>query len=260
MKTKLILLVALTGALAAGCHSTRSISDSGFRDESRGRVHHFASRPSKDDGFNYRGELSEFDVLGIYPDAPASEEEIQRTLQAAQRVRVAPGSSVLLIQSGAMFPDGPMAGELGKHFNVVPFSGVPGRVELRPNEYATPAVGGGYARSLRLAAARGGASAIICYWGVLESARQNLETKTISWVPVVGWFVPDERQHMRIKLKVAVIDVASGHWALVSPPPFDDSRINTSPRRGSADQKQVEALKTQAYAAAAKELVRMCGN
>jgi hypothetical protein len=33
-----------------------------------------------------------------------------------------PGSTILLIQSGAIYPDGPMVAELGKHFSSVPFS------------------------------------------------------------------------------------------------------------------------------------------
>lgn len=60
------------------------------------------------------------------------------------------------------------------------------------------------------------------YWGVLESARENLSTKVVSWVPILGALVPDENQRMRIRLKVALIAVKTGHWSMFSPEPFDD--------------------------------------
>src|SRR6266540_3794225 len=84
MKNHQTLFLAAAWALLAGCTSTRSISNSSYRDArpASGRA---PGQPS-DPGFEYRGELS---------------------------------------QSGAMFPDGPMVGELSKHFTVVPFSGVP---------------------------------------------------------------------------------------------------------------------------------------
>ena len=52
-------------------------------------------------------------------------------------------------------------------------------------------------------------------------------------------------------------DVRTGDWAILSPKPFEDDRINTSPRRGVADQKLVERLKQKAYEASAKDLVRL---
>ena len=35
-------------------------------------------------------------------------------------------------------------------------------------------------------AARGGYEKIVVYWGILETAQENLETKAVSWVPIVG--------------------------------------------------------------------------
>lgn len=61
---------------------------------------------------------------------------------------------------------------------------------------------------------------------------------------------------MRIRLKMAVIDVRSGNWSVFSPEAFDDSRISASIHRGAKDQKQVELLKAQAYEACVKDLVR----
>ena len=97
---------------------------------------------------------------------------------------------------------------------------------------------------------------MLCYWGMLESESERLPTKTVSWVPIVHWIVPDEKQHMRIRLKVAHVDVRSGNWSVFSPKPFADARISTAPRRGAVDQKQVERLKQSAYEAAVAELVQ----
>src|SRR5262245_20057551 len=69
-------------------------------------------------------ELSEFDVLGLEQRAPVSEEEIAAAVAQAHHVALKPGSSVLLVQSGASYPDGPMVSELSKNFRVIPFSGV----------------------------------------------------------------------------------------------------------------------------------------
>jgi hypothetical protein len=152
-----------------------------------------------------------------------------------------------------------MVSELSKKILVVPFSGVPsaagepdGRIKNRDPE--------NYAKSLRLAAARGGAETIVCYWGVLESESEDLATKTVSWVPVLTWMIPDERQHMRIRLKVALIDVRSGNWAVFSPNTFEEVRASSSPRRAAVDQKQVQRLKTNAYTSAAVELVKLYSN
>jgi len=280
MKIKLTWICFATGcALIAGCAKTRSISNSNY--ESRGRH-------SSD--FQYRGELSEFDVLGINPDENVSEEDIRNAQQNGGRPRLRRGSTILLVQSGATFPDGMMANELGKYFRVVPFTGVP--VERKDKETSfrsdtsarsAAVVTDGekptvtvvplfnstsetkiseakektsYSRSLRLAAARGGADVIVCYWGMLESANEKMPTKTVSWVPIVNWMLPHEREHMRIQLKVALIDVRSGSWSVFSPQAFDDKKISISPRREVADQKLVQQLKEKVYENAARELTQ----
>src|SRR5262245_51216282 len=109
---RLCTLIALTAcvclaALLAGCES-RSISDSGYR-----RHTHYGG--SKTD---YRGELNEFDVLGVERGGLISEEQIVQSLDSAARVKLRKGSSILLIQSGAWQPDGPMRRALETHFNV----------------------------------------------------------------------------------------------------------------------------------------------
>jgi len=257
MKHWKLYSLMLACALIAGCaKSARSISHSGYT-KPGSYCHHPPGDSLSDLAFEYRGELSEFDVLGISRGEITSDAEIRRTLEVAKPVKLRPGSSVLLIQSGALFPDGPMMSALSRHFSVVPFSGVPtvrktsvggAQTESRDPE--------SYSQSLRLTAARGGADMVFCYWGMLESESERLPTKTVSWVPIVHWVVPDEKQHMRIRLKVALLDVRSGNWSVFSPKPFTDARVSTSPRRGAVDQKQVERLKQLAYEAAVAELVQ----
>jgi len=256
--------------LLTGCDkTTRSISNSGFPDP-------YAGWTARD------RELNEFDVLGIEPDRSVSEEEIAQAGARAQRVALSRNSTILLVQSGATYPDGPMVTALRKDFDVVPFSGLNlysdktsadpngGRTIVTSSSFRSPPVTGEryetrrpaersttqYSRVLRLAAARAGAGKIVCYWGMLESSSEHLATKTISWVPVASWVVPDEVQHMRIRVKVAVIDVQTGNWRIFSPEPFEDKSWSVSPRREVVDQKQVESLKTKAYTACAKDLVQ----
>jgi hypothetical protein len=254
MKFLTLSFVTILSLPLIGCtRMVRPISNSAFVEKAAYRG--YTPRPPLDPAFQYRGELSEFDVLGITPGGIASENEIRRALDNAKRVKLHSDSSLLLIQSGAAFPDGGLVAELSKHFQVVPFSGIP---PARPNPTQTDGLRPeGYSRLLRLAAAKGGNDTIACYWGILESETENLATKTVSWMPVINWMLPDTKQHMRIRLKVALIDVRTGNWSVFSPKPFEESNISRSPRRGAVDQKQVERLKTEAYAASAKDLVRL---
>ena len=257
MKRTTIWFLLLAGMLLGCTRSVRPISNSGYVKPSRHTT--YCGPQVSDLATEYRGELSEFDVLGITRGQMTSESEIRRALDQAKQVKLHPGNSMLLIQSGAAFPDAPIVAALSKHFQVVPFSGVP---SVSPAE-SHPDYGSGnsesYAKSLRLAAARGGNDFIVCYWGFLESANEDLPTKTVSWVPMPGlkWVLPDEKQHMRIRLKLAIVDVRSGNWTVFSPEQFEDTRKSTSPRRAAKDQILVEELKQKAYEAAARDLVQL---
>ena len=109
--------------------------------------------------------------------------------------------------------------------------------------------------ALRLVAAKGGYETIVVYWGILETAQENFVTKAVSWVPIVGGVIPDESQRMRIRLKVAVIDVKSGQWEMFAPEPLTDEAISGSYGRVASDQAQVDLLKEDAYKAAVQQLV-----
>ena len=241
---KLVYSCIIAILLVAGCTTTRSISNPGYASE-RGCYHRTDYSSA---AFAYRGELSEFDVLAIDRNQPISDADIERALQQSGSPMLKRGSSLLVVQSGAVFPDAAMVTMLSSNFTVVPFSGVPGSTQPSDTGY------GAYSRLLRLAAARAGSETILCYWGILESGTQDLRTKTVSWVPMAGWMVPDERQQMRIRLKMALIDVRTGSWTVFSPPAFGDRAVSTRFSRNSADQRQVESLKKLAYAASAREL------
>lgn len=246
--------VALIGVLflIAACQ-TRSISDSGYRGDDR---YGYASRSNP----FYRGELSDFDVLGIDRAQIITEAQILSAFNDKQPLSVKKGTSIMLVQSGAMFPDTPMLKAFEKYYTVAGFTGVP----ERPN--ASSAAGStnrehdttpnSYAMTLRLAAAKGGYEKIVAYWGVLESARESQGTKAVSWVPFVGGAIPDERQRMRIRLKLAVIDTRSGQWEMFTPDDFQDDAWSASYTRASSDQAQVAVLKERAYAQASEDFVK----
>jgi len=219
----LVMFLAL-----AGC-TTRSISDSGYP----GRYGYGSSNPL------YKGELSEFDVLGVDAGKEVSDEEIASAfVDNPQRRMLKRGDRTMLIQSGAMMPDAEMIEHMEKIFSVSVFTGVP---EREKSENAS------YSSSLRLAAAKTGISTIFVYWGVLESGVENLGTKTVSWLPIIGAALPDETQSMRIRLKVAAIDVKSGEWEIFTPKMLDDRAYSARINRGQSDQAQVLALKVAAY-------------
>lgn len=239
------LAVALL--LLAGACSVRPISDSGYRDP-------YAWRGAESGNPLYRGELSEFDVLGIDRQQSVSEADIRAAAAVArQPFNLRKGAALLLIQSGALLPDAAMVRALEPTYVVGVFSGIPdapaGASPAAPTASA-------YAMKLRLAAARGGYDTIVAYWGLLEAEQQRLATKAVSWVPIVGMAIPDETQRLRIRLKVAVIDVVSGRWDVFAPAEFDDDALSASLIRASSDQAQVALLKERAYKAAAEDVVK----
>jgi hypothetical protein len=235
---KLSTLFILIGLLAS-C-GTRSISNSSYSADSD------QGYQQRNDPF-YKGELSELDVLGIDLKSDISEEDIANATNTKPHIVVKKGSSIMLIQSGAMIPDDDMVKGMEKYYNVSVFTGVPS---------SGSATGGMYSRALRLAAAKGGAENLIVYWGVLETGRRDLATKAISWVPFVGGAISDESQLMRIRMKVAVVDVKTGKWEMFSPEQFENSSTSADYTRASSDQAQVAILKSKAYKAAVEDIAK----
>jgi len=246
-----LMALVVVPVLLFGCQ-TRSISNSGYGIDSGG------SNPF------YHGELTELDVLGINARQSISEADISRELERSHRVQLRKGTALLVLQSGALIPDEPMLKALEPYVSIVPFSGVPvSGSERSPSRLLSvtgaplesPSPSATYADMLRLAAARSGASTIICYWGMLESGIENHVTKAISWAPILGAAVPDQTQHMRIRLKIALIDVRTGDWSVFVPETRTDSTLSAELNRAASDQEQVAALKESAYKSAADQLM-----
>jgi hypothetical protein len=232
--------LALLAVLLAGC-TTRSISNSDFDHQSRT----YARAGS---GTSYQGELSEFDVVGVEEDRPITEEAIRAALSNARSVHLSAQSRILLIQSGAAFPDDDMMSGLRQHYQVQPFSGIP-TIQPRStvSSYDTPPVASQYSKALRMAAAHGGYDKIVCYWGVLESQRESNATKLISWVPIAGNWLPDEKQTMRIRLRAVIVDVDSGRWSYVAPGSVSSKGLSSYLTRRNTDQSLVMELKSVGY-------------
>lgn len=188
-------------------------------------------RPWDGGNTTYRGELSDFGVIGrraASPDAPA------------QDVRLRRGQRALVVQSGAAFPDERMLSGLAKHFEVGTVSGIPD-----PSDRGEGMID---------AAARGGFDVVIAYWGILESRERPTEGKFASWVPIGGFFVPDEAQQMRIRTRIVVVDVKTGRWSCVMPQPIEDERESAFFNRLAKDREQVVSLADAAYVAAIEHI------
>jgi len=233
-----LLGTLLLPILLGGC-ATRSISNSDCD-------------PSRNYGCaaNAPAELSEFDVLGIARDARPGDADIAAALARPRTLTLDRNSRVLLIQSGAAFPDAPMREALAARYTVGTFSGSRPAHGVQGDTVNAES----YSRSLRLAAAQGGYDKLLVCWGVLESARKNNAASNVSWVPIVGWMLPDEREHMRIRLRLALIDVASGQWEMLEPTPVTSDSLSSMISRRDVDQSLVAQLKDRGYASAAEAL------
>lgn len=230
------LFVALSILLVSGC-VTRSISNAGH-------------------GQNqfYNGELRDQDVLGAMPEQGITDDDIKTALNHSRSsFKLPKNSSILLIQSGAMTPDPAMQHALSQFYSIAVFSGIPPH-SYRYSDSQQADANVDYPKLLRLTAANGGQDKIMVYWGQLESGSENEATKVVSWVPFIGGVLPDETQHMRLVLRIALIDVLSGRWTTLTPDVFENSAISGRYNRKAKDIKQVMALKALAYEASAKEI------
>ena len=64
---------------------------------------------------------------------------------------------------------------------------------------------------------------------------------------------------MRIRLKIALLDVRTATWDVFMPEPFAKASMSTLTSRESVDQALVATLKHQAYEAAVEEVHRRYG-
>lgn len=225
-------ILPLAALFLAGCETT-SISDPGGYSASPG----IPSRSRL-----YRGEIAEYELLGISGTNRITDDDILKALASAQPVRLRRGASLLLVQSGAIQPDEPLRSGLAESFKVVPFDGRPGD-------------GGTDGRAVRLAAAHAGCDHIVACWGVLESASQQYGTELVSWVPLVGWAIPEQTRRTRMRLKVALIDTRTGSWSVFTTQPREEDATTGYLNRDSGRVAQVEKLKRACYAEAVKTLL-----
>jgi len=236
---KFTLLALLIPIVLSGCTTQRSVSNSGYYPG--GYNGHRGDNPL------YKGELSEFDVLGIDPGKEITEQDITAAANdRKERLSLRKGESLLLIQSGSMIPEQEMTERMEKYFTVSVFTGVPGQGEKADASYA---------KSLRLAAAKAGIDKILVYWGMLETETKDLSTKNVSWIPIVGWAIPDQTQEIRIRLKIALVDVKSGQWEIFVPKVFEDTAYSASLNREHSDQLQVAQLKSKVYQATVESII-----
>ena len=227
--------------LLAGC-GTRSMSNAGYYGQNS----------------TYRGEISEMDVVGS-PDSG----DVYRARRERREPRLARGAGILLIQSGALVPHASLIETLSPRYRVDTFSGIPRsspESAMTDARLASQAPPRDAARSLRLTAAQGGYDAIVCVWGSVETERRDLGTKAVSWIPIVGWMIPDEAQEMSVRLRFAIVDVASGDWALFSPPDLSDEDKHTSFGRADAHDEQAVRLLEDAVARGTKAFLSRFGD
>jgi hypothetical protein len=219
----------------AGCHTNSAYKSADFSNEKMYKRN--AHSP----------QLKENEVLGMKANEDLSDNDIKRILDETASLRLKPGSTLLLVQSGAPTPDKEMVKELSHYFTVVPYTGVPSEVCSGDSDAAL-------SKALRLAAAQSKAESILVYWGHLEMKRDDFPTSIVSWVPVVDFMVPDEYQKMRISLKVALIDVRTGNWARFRTEAVEGDMITTRYAREHNMSWPYEAFKQKLYASASQKL------
>ncbi|MFH1027827.1 MAG: aminopeptidase [Pseudomonadota bacterium] len=236
---KFMVLALLLLTVLSGCTTQRSVSSSEY--------YPGGNNGRGGDNPLYKGELSEFDVLGIEPELEITEQDIAAAASGKkERLSLQEGEPLMLIQSGAMLPEQEMTSRMEKYFPVTVFTGVPAQGNK---------AGASYAKALRLAAAKAGIDKILVYWGMLETETKDLATKNVSWVPIVGWVIPDQTQVIHIRLKIALVDVKSGQWEVIVPKVYEDTANSTSLNRKQSDQQQLTQLKSKVYQAAVESII-----
>lgn len=237
------LRVALGGmaaaAFLAGCAHEKSTDY---------RRADFTSRHTLRSHYHGDQELRDLDVLGMNAGEP-TDETIRKTLDKSSKVDLKPGESILVLQSGEPIPDARMVSELNERYRAIPFSGI--RSDWQAADTDAP---DRYAKALRFAAAQAGAEKILCFWGSLEIARQDLSTKTVSWIPVLDFFVPDQKDSVRVHLKMALVDVRSGEWAVFRSAPIEEEVVSTAWEREHLENSQVKRMKLASYKTAVSSL------
>jgi len=192
-------------------------------------------------------QLKETEVLGLRNTRRVGDDDISRGLDEASALKIKEGTRVLLVQSGAAHPDKEMVDELSKRFVVIPHTGIPADVRTGPDDDVS--------KALRLAAAHSKSETLMVYWGHLEMKRDDLPTSLVSWVPIVDFTVPDEYQHVRMHLKVALVDVRTGNWSTFRTEPIETEALTTRHAREHQKRHPLQNSKNRLYQNAVRKLV-----
>jgi hypothetical protein len=191
--------------------------------------------------------LTETDVLGFDSAQSVSEEEIVKAAGPRGKIQVKRGAPVMLIQAGAAAPDEIMLREAGNFFALTSFSGF----AQRRNEAGESA---NLSRALRLTAAKGGSDFLIVYWPLLEGG--SGKPGAPDWRPISGE-IPLEAEQVRMRMRMLVVDVKSGHWATANPETLEDKAARGGWFRKPTSAQRVAALKERAYKHALQEALRV---
>ena len=108
------LSILILAVVFIGCTQTRSISNSGYQGT-----------------WGYRGELIELEVLGFNDKQQITEGDIKKALKSETKVSLKSGDRVVLVQSGAQFPDGPMLKGMEPFFRLSPLAECPLKITVR---------------------------------------------------------------------------------------------------------------------------------
>jgi hypothetical protein len=191
--------------------------------------------------------LTETDVLGFDGAQSVSEEEIVKAAGPRGKIQVKRGAPVMLIHAGAAAPEEIMLREAANYFSVTPFSGL----AQHRNDAGESA---NLSRALRLTAAKGGSDFLIVYWTVLEGG--SGKPGAPNWRPVAG-DVPLDAEQVRMRLRMLIVDVKSGHWATANPETFEDKAARGGWFRKPTSAQRTAALKERAYKHALQEVLRV---
>ena len=93
----------------------------------------------------------------------------------------------------------------------------------------------------------GSINKIVVYWGNIETSVKLKVGATVSWIPVVGWFVPDSEQVMRISLTALISDVDNESWDILVIKSNETKATTSTFTRSGIDDEQVAKLKEDVY-------------
>ena len=224
---KRLLIMIGVSLWLQGC-STVPLANTGFSDTSDSR---------------YRFDAKELNELAML--TPPRLQEGEATTYKPGSVHLEKGTSILLIQSSAQYPEHALVSALSDYWEVSPLDGT--------NKIIREQSDNGLIRNI---ARSGGNSHVVVCWGVVETMDSNLLTRNVSWVPMLGWGLPDKETDVKVQVKFAVIDVVTGRWRLVQPKPLITTYQSSIMTRKGQGKTEIEAIKEELYQAAVKALVQ----